>query len=95
MDDKVYQRLRLHTESLRYIVTDLETVLRLAQELEPTGAIEKHDTAGTLADAFDKMLTHIDKILEKVITTRSRVERMAKLCNHELEFAEAEKKHGK
>jgi len=95
MDEKTYRRLLLHTESLRYIITDLETTLRLAHELEPTGAIESPDTAGTLAAAFDKMLAHIGKVEEKVTQARQRIEKLARLCHHELEFAAAEAKHTK
>lgn len=91
MDEKTYERLLLHTESLKYIATDLETVIRLAQELEPYGVAGQSDVSLSLASAFDRMLMHVGKVEEKVAIARQRIERLARLCHNELEFAEAER----
>lgn len=90
MDEATYKRLKLHIESLRWIVTQLETTIGLAYQLEPFGLANAEDeAAGATAENLQRMLDHILKVECDVGLARQRIEKVAKLMGTELQFAQA------
>jgi len=93
MDESTYERLKLHIESMRWIVTQLEMTISLAYQLEPFGlANASNEAALATEENLQRMLDHITAVESAVTLARARIEKIGKLCSYELKFADANRR---
>ena len=86
MSDELFRRILLHIESAKFVITDLETTVRLAMQLG-----ESLDVPDTTDEAIAEILQYFGEIEKAIEKSRCRYNKLAQMFHREVEFAEAER----